>query len=288
METYPSSFVLGHKAVADILSSEVVVEEKIDGSQFSFSVIGSELFCRSRGADIYLENPPDLFTKAVETIISIKNNLKEGYIYRAEAVTSLKHNILKYSRIPKGGLIGFDIQTDIQTFLDYDEKKAEFDRLGLETVPLFYKGIIKDVEFLNSFLSRESILGGAIEGIVIKNYNLFTFEKKIAIAKIVRNDFKEVHRSEWKKGNQLEFIINKYKTEARWRKAIIHMKELGLIKGKPSDIGFLLKEINLDILNECYDEIKEDLFRAFWPEISRGLVRGFPEWYKEKIEKGEI
>lgn len=36
--SYPSTFALGHRAIADLLLDPVLVEEKVDGSQFSFGV----------------------------------------------------------------------------------------------------------------------------------------------------------------------------------------------------------------------------------------------------------
>ena len=77
--------------------------------------------------------------------------------------------------------------------MGYEIKKAEAERLGLECVPLLYKGMIKSPDELLKFLDAESILGGTkIEGVVVKNYNLFTLEKKIAMGKFVREDFKEM------------------------------------------------------------------------------------------------
>jgi hypothetical protein len=51
----------------------------------------------------------------------------------------------------------------------------------------------------------------------------------------------------------------------------------------PKDIGLLVKEVPKDIRDECEDEIKEILFSHFWSKISRGVIRGLPEWYKKKL-----
>lgn len=57
IHSYSSIYALGHKALEDLLKTPVLVEEKLDGSQFSFGVyINQEgerlLKCRSKGADI--------------------------------------------------------------------------------------------------------------------------------------------------------------------------------------------------------------------------------------------
>jgi ATP-dependent RNA circularization protein (DNA/RNA ligase family) len=36
--SYPSIYALGHRAIRELFDGPVVVEEKIDGSQFSFGV----------------------------------------------------------------------------------------------------------------------------------------------------------------------------------------------------------------------------------------------------------
>ena len=51
LHSYPSIFNLGHRAVAGLLGGPVIVEEKIDGSQFSFGVtVDGEIVTRSKGA----------------------------------------------------------------------------------------------------------------------------------------------------------------------------------------------------------------------------------------------
>jgi hypothetical protein len=172
-----------------------------------------------------------------------------------------------------------------------ESKQIEAERIGLECVPLLYYGEVTDFEMFKGFLERKSILGGQfVEGVVVKNYAVFTKEKKVAMGKYVREEYKEVHQGEWKKNNPsgkdyVALLTEKYTTPARWMKAIQHLKDQGLIEGSPKDIGLLMKEVNKDILKECEDEIKNQLFTHFWQSISRGVVRGLPEWYKEQLAK---
>ena len=60
--SYPSIYALGHRAIAEILSSPVVIEEKIDGSQFSMCRTDGVLSCRSKGKDMILDAPEKMFT----------------------------------------------------------------------------------------------------------------------------------------------------------------------------------------------------------------------------------
>ena len=63
--SYPSIYNIGHRYVVDLLNEPVLIEEKIDGSQFSFGVFDGELKCRSKGAQLNLVAPEKMFIKAI-------------------------------------------------------------------------------------------------------------------------------------------------------------------------------------------------------------------------------
>jgi len=187
-------------------------------------------------------------------------------------------------------LIVFDIDRGNQCYLSPEEKAVEASRIGLEVVPVLFKGKIGGVEEFKDFLARESILGGTkIEGVVIKNYNRFTPDKKTLMAKYVSEEFKESHKKEWNLKDPAksveDLLIQELRTEARWQKSVQHLKELGLLTNTPKDIGILIKAIAEDIETEESDYVKERLYKAYWPKIRRALTYGFPEWYKEQLLK---
>jgi hypothetical protein len=287
ISSYPTVYALGHRAIRDIFSGPVIVQEKIDGSQFSFGRIAGEFVCRSKGKDIIPSAPEKMFIKAVATAQSMP--LTEGWIYRAEYLQSPKHNSLAYDRVPCGNLMVFDIQTAPETYLPPEQCASECHRIRLEYVPMLHEGVVDSLEKMTELLKRTSILGGCkIEGFVVKNYAVFTQEKKAAIGKYVSEAFKEIHGVEWKKAHPTQTdvahtLVAQFKTEARWRKAIQHLRDAGLIEGSPKDIGLLIKEIPDDILKECREEIRDRLFERFWPKIKRGVISGFPEFYKQEL-----
>ena len=289
--SYPSVFAIGHNMIQDIFSGPVIVEEKIDGSNFSMGVFDGQLLCRSKGAQLVIDAPERMFELAIETAKSLKSILHPEWIYRCEYIMKPKHNTLKYSRVPAKYLAVFDIEVSEQKFLVPHKKLAEAERIGLECVPILYNGFVTDIITFNDFLNRESILGGSkIEGVVVKNYDLFTREKKVAIGKYVSEEFKETHTTEWRKSNPtqsdiVQILIDRYRTEARWRKAIQHLAEKGLLENSPRDIGMLIREIPDDILKEHRDEIKDALFAFFWDKIKRGVTVNFPEFYKQELAK---
>jgi hypothetical protein len=166
--------------------------------------------------------------------------------------------------------------------------------LGLEIVPLVYKGKIDNIDSLMSLLDKTSILGGQkIEGIVIKNYHRFGADKKVLMGKLVSEAFKEVHKGAWRESNPtksdiIQSLIVSYRTPARWNKAIQHLKESGKLDESPKDIGSLIKEVQNDVKTECKEEIMDALFSYAWPQIQRGIVTGLPDWYKEELAKSQF
>jgi RNA ligase len=291
--SYPKVWGLGHAAISELLFDPVIIEEKIDGSQFSFGKFQGEIKMRSKGQEM-IPGKEKMFSKAEETVMRIADRLNEGWTYRTEYLQKPKHNVLAYDRTPENHIIIFDINPSEETYLPYDQKLHEARRLGLECVPQLYYGNVKNAEELTSLLERTSYLGGQkIEGFVIKNYAKFGPDKKALMGKHVSEAFKEKHKVDWKLSNPaqsdiIELIINAYRTGARWDKGIIHLKEKGLLENSAKDIGLLLKEVNLDILAECEAEMKEQLWKWAWPKVSRGLVRGLPEYYKEKLLKSQF
>lgn len=291
MKSYPKIYNLGNVAIDNIFSTEVQVEEKADGSNYSFGVINGELVCRSKGSILNILAPEKLFCNAVNTSKELETLVKPNWIYRAEYLAKPRHNVLHYDRIPNKHLLGFDIEREDGTYLSYDEKKQEFERLGLETVPLLYSGTISGYEIFRTLVDDTvSILGGAkVEGIVVKNYTLKGRDENILIGKFVSEAFKEVHKgpklTQTNKDSIIDTISSMYHTKARWNKAIQHLNERGELTTSLKDIPLLLKEISLDTKNESEEEIKELLFKWAWGKVSRKIIEGFPEYYKEYLIK---
>jgi hypothetical protein len=292
LHSYPSIFNMGHRAVADLLKDPVYVQEKVDGSQFSFGLDETgNVITRSKGAELFLETADKLFKGAVEYAHSIKDKLTPGYTYRGEVLCRPRHNTLAYDRVPRHNVVIFDVNTSEETYMPYNEVVSEANRLDLEVVPMLHAGMVNTADELRAFLETMSFLGGQkVEGVVVKpiGYGQFGPDKKALMGKYVSEAFKEIHGGEWRKNNPsnneiVEKVALQYKTPARWHKSIQHLKEAGQLEDSPRDIGKLLKEINVDVLKECEAEIKEELFKAAWPKIARIITAGFPEFYKNEL-----
>lgn len=287
---------MGHKAIADLLKQPVIVEEKVDGSQLSFrKTTEGELQMRSKGAVLNVVAPEGMFARAVESIQSRLDKLRPGITYRGEYLNAPHHNALTYNRVPNGHVILFDISPSDEAYLTPEEKALLASEIDLECVPVLFRGMVNDIHEFRALLDRESVLGGQkIEGVVIKpaDYNLFGRDKKVLMGKFVSEAFREVHQKTWTSehktpggGDIIQLLASSYGTEARWNKAVIHLREKGVIQDDPRDIGLLMKEVPEDIAKECEEAIKEQLYRWAWPQVKRMVTRGLPEFYKESLLK---
>jgi len=287
LSSYPEVFNFGHKCLDPILDGPVVVEEKVDGSQFSFGRVNGEYFCRSKGRD-QTEDTDKMFLLAKQNTEFLP--LVDGWIYRGELLNKPKHNTLCYERVPVKNVILYDIDKGDQDYLTHAEMRKHCGDIGLECVQLFYQGQVKILSGLLEFLKTPSTLGGPIEGMVIKNYGQYAPNKKVLMAKIVQDEFKEKHRKEWKNSNpsgkdKIGQIAQEFCTEARWDKAVQHLRDDGRLEGTPKDIGNLIKAVQQDIEKECAGEIKDRLWNWAKPHVSRVSTRGLPEWYKNKLRE---
>jgi hypothetical protein len=296
IHSYPKVLNIGHRYIQDLFNGTWHIEEKVDGSQISFGEIDTELFVRSKGQMLVTDAPEKMFASGVEAIKAVQDKLRENWIYRGEYLQKPKHNALTYDRIPDNHIIIFDIETEPNNFLSPEEKKAECKRLGFECIPQIEipqeRGLAS--EWIPPLLDRDSVLGGQkIEGVVIKNYTRITPDGKFMVGKFVSEAFKERHDKEWKKANPtkkdvLQELVESLKTEARYNKAIQHLKEKGVLTNTPKDIGNLLKEIHKDIIEEESEYIKDTLYKHSIGHIKRGVCGGFPEWYKTKLLDGDV
>jgi hypothetical protein len=263
-------------------------------SQFSFGRFDGVLKCRSKGQELVIDAPEKMFAAGVAAVAQL--DLHDGWTYRGEYLKSPKHNTLVYSRVPENHVIIFDINTDEETYLTPTAKAAEAFRLGLECVPLLTMTDQFDLLTFKELLERESILGGTtIEGVVLKplGYDIFGQDKKCIMGKYVSEAFKEKHKVAWKEGNPggadiIQNLIVQLKTEARWNKAVQHLRDAGEIEGDPRDIGKLMKALNSDVLKEEEAWIKEELFKWAWAKINRGINAGFAAWYKNQLVEAQL
>lgn len=291
---YPKINALGHFGLKELFLDPVIVQEKIDGSQFSFAMLEDGLHIRSKGREIFLDAPDNLFRAGVDYVKSVQDLLVKGWVYRAEYLSKPKHNTLAYSRIPKNHIILFDIMVGHQEYAAHSVLEDAAKILDIEAVPQFDAGIM-DLSKFQDYMKKESCLGGqTVEGVVVKNYRRFDQATgHILIGKYVSEAFKEVHRKDWKasnptQGDVLQKLIEEYRTPARWEKAVYRVRDEGKLENSPKDIGLLIREVWPDIVAECEEEIKQTLWNHFSKHLARGVVAGLPEWYKQRLLQSQF
>jgi hypothetical protein len=296
--SYPKVMAFGTTGTEDLLVGNVRIDEKVDGSQFGFGVEDGVLVFRSHGAQIYPENCPSMFKSAVDHIVSKQDILREMlgnatlYFY-AECIAKPKHNVLTYSNIPLGNMVLFDVLIKEGGWLVTSTLDVLANKLGITFIPPLFEGEITKEELLSmleGLTTKNSSLGGTPpEGIVVKNYSHFmnigghvwpTF------VKLVRPAFKEQHAKDWNVGgpSPLQSLIETFKgDEARWHKAIQHLKEVGQIEGSPRDIGKLCYYVAEDVGLEEKEDIKEKLWALYGRDFKRASTIGLAEWYKRLL-----
>lgn len=291
--SYPKVYALGHPVISELFSEPVLVEEKVDGSQFSFGVFGGELRCRSKGKELILDAPEKMFETAVATAREFAPLLRPGWTYRGEYLQKPHHNGLSYDRTPVKNIILFDVNDGPERYLSREAKEAEAKRIGLEIVPC-YAASVRSPDDVARLLDSVSCLGGAkIEGLVFKQYARFAKDGKCLMGKYVREDFKEIQGKQWRSDNPsggdiIEQWGERVRTPARWEKAAQHLRERGELTNSPRDIGNLLKEVQHDIDEECSDEIMRALWDHARKQILRKSVAGLPEWWKERLLESQF
>ena len=297
IKAFPKIFHIGDGMIPNLFKGEVEITEKIDGSQFAFGVDeNGQVVMRSHGQELTNTDIPKMFKKAAEQVERIGEKLRDAQLkdiyFYCEYLEKPHHNTLTYSRIPYNNLYLFGVYNRGQWNSKDIMLKEWADNLGIERPNVLYVGEIKNPEELEKYLETDSILGNTkVEGIVVKNYNepfmRGSFFIPISMGKYVSEKFKEKHDKNWKenkttKGN-LELFIASFRTEARWEKAIQHLKENDELNNAPKDIGKLMKEIDRDIKEEELENIKNTLLRIYLPDIQRKSKAGFAEYYKKSL-----
>lgn len=297
--SYCKILTLGSAYTDSALVGDVVVQEKVDGSAIKFGLTDQkELIIGSRNTILGHADENKMFKEGYEHIMSIADKIKRfppcTYFY-GEYLQKNRHNAIKYDRIPLNHIVLFDVVSEGRYF-DRQKLAETALELTIDVVPEVYRGRIEDRGFLAGLIANtQSYLGGSlVEGVVIKNYGqtiLLGGQVYPLFTKLVRPEFKEVanqRQKEFKPRLTLEDYFQSFCTEARWLKAIQKMKDNGTWLKDPKDIGSLIKIVQEDIVTEESENIRQHFYTTFIPEILRCSVKGLPQFYKDKLFKGEL
>lgn len=276
---HPKVYRLEAPEVKAIKQCVVSVTEKIDGSQIGFGWVDGQFIIRSKETRINPAQPTGLFANAAKCLFEMRDSLPKDRFFYGECLNSVRHNKLRYGRVPANHVIIFAVTGEEGKLEDYSVMAEIASQCGFECVPLLYQGSF-DEEKINALVGKQSVLGGVeAEGVVIKGSN----GDELLCAKIVREDFKEVNNKRLrlqKQGDErLEEFFESFATEARWDKAKQHLAERGELEGKSSDLGKIIAEVNRDIEAEEETAIKEFLYKHFRKQLLKRATAGIPAWF---------
>ena len=296
--SYTKVLTIGARGTEHLLRGEVVVQEKVDGSQFAFGIDAEgNIGCRSHHQQIDMNGGAGMFEAAVAYVREISPYIGGlwGALYQnpitwyCEYLQRPKQNVLAYDRTPTNHLVLFDMSIDGE-WQPHEALVTHAHELGIDAIPQLYRSTVASLDELRPLLETKSYLGGqTVEGIVIKNYaELLAIGGRTyqVFCKWVNAAFKERNAKNWAKESnkgKLEAYLESFCAEGRWQKAVQHLRERGVLLDAPQDIGPLIKEIQRDVEEEEAENIKRDLYRMYIEEIKRHATRRFPEWYKEQL-----
>lgn len=284
---------LGHKSTVDVLrvGDIIVIQEKLDGANASFTFDNGELHAFSRNRKLDASNTlGGYYEFIVSKFKDTKHLLNEDYIYFGEWLNPHK---VKYEGYEKQFFL-FDIYSKSkQQYLDFKEVEHEAITLGLNLIPVFYRGKYESFEQLESYVGQTKVNGKIGEkhlgeGIVVKNIDYRDRFGNQMFVKLVVDEFREVQKQKKAKNptefmNTTEYILaESLATKGRIDKIIYKLRDEGVI-GKNIDkkeIGLVFKECNLrtyeDILKEESDslvDINVEDFRKFTSNFAKKYAR---------------
>jgi hypothetical protein len=212
----------------------------------------------------------------------------------------IKHTIT-YTNAPP--VIGLDIrlkhannQEGAGLFLGRDSREQEFKRLGIENVPLVWRGTVEELKKMNirELIPKSKFFDGMAEGIVIKNYCRKATEGNHQVyAKLVRDEFKEDNKAVFgsikNPVSDTSKIVDRFCTDARIRKAVmiyVTQADMGLHRKLMTVVP---RYVMLDIFKEEIETIlKEFKFldtKDFRVKVTKNCLRVIDEIIVEKGDK---
>ena len=129
---------LGTEETDGIFNGKVVVQEKVDGANFSFFVEDNKLTFASRNMVMVDKKNSDnwkAMLPVTEAFNQHKDKFNPNYLYVGE---STQRHTISYMDIPN--FIGYDIwNEETESFLDWKEAKKEFESIGLSFIHVHFE-----------------------------------------------------------------------------------------------------------------------------------------------------
>ena len=272
----------------------IVVQEKIDGANFSIRYDKDsndiKAFSRKKPLD-FKDNLRGAWNWSQTLDIElVKTVLGDNLILFAEWL--VKHTV-PYPDEKYQNAYFYDIyDTNSKQYLTQDIVEEKVKALGLNYVPVFYKGEFTSWDELNTFVGKTEMGGEYGEGIVVKNQTKLNnpntrlpFYTKIVCEQFCETkghkDSKVVDLEKVAERERLQLITETIVTEARVVKLLHKMVDEGIIPEDwdEHDMGTIAKNISKEVYYDCLKEESEtvneigEMFGKLASSIAMRIVR---------------
>ena len=269
--------------VAGILSGDVVVMPKLDGTNASLFVKDGVIFAGSRHRQLQegkdnADFRKSLIEKGEELFPQVLNYLSEhpNHIVYGEWLGAPGNSFPGYIKsYLNQGFFVFDVyDLDTESYIPYDVYSSAFgdyDNL-IPVIGKFHNPTREEIEKCLDNTDYNLAPGSKGEGIVIKNYDFRDNWGNIQIAKIVRDEYlQEKSTKKVVAGNNEEAFVNKFCTDAFMSKCqakVMTILEMEEWENNKKTIGIFL---NL-CLNDLMEEEFWDFFKKKKGEVNLSVI----------------
>ena len=278
MKKYDSIPRYGKQGTRDILGTEVVVMEKLDGANASFGIIDGELKMFSRNQELNEYNTLRGFYDWVRHNVDPRK-LFVSTIYFGEWL--VPHTV-QYKKEVQNEFYLFDIyDVKTDTYLDWNITVQVAKHLGLRTPEVFFRGELHSMTDVDKYLGQSELtdIPNAGEGIVVKDYEGQQF------VKIVSDKFKETKSIKQPSLDRTDIgtLIDSVLTPQRVEKLIHKKIDLGLLPTELdiTDTGNVLKALSSDVVNDIFEEE----MHIFLDMLRKKIGKKTPTVVRELLEK---
>lgn len=252
-------------------NDDIVIQEKVDGSNFSIRYDNENNIVRAYSRKTELNEQNNLrgayeWSQSLNVDL-VKKVLGNNLVLFAEYL--VKHTVV-YPEERYNNVYCFDVYDTLQEkYLLQSEVKNIVSQLGLTYAPDFYVGKFVSWEHCNSFVGKTDLGGEYGEGVVVKNQSRLndTNTRLPYYIKIVGEKFCEIKQTKHKpidmeklKINQIqEELVSSVVTEARVSKLLNKMVDEGLIPydWDEHNMSVIAKNIGKEVFYDCKKEEPE-------------------------------
>ena len=280
MKKYDSIPRYGKQGTRDILGTEVVIMEKLDGANASFGIIDGKLKMFSRNQELNEHNTLRGFYDWV------KQNIKPGSVFVNTIYFGewLVPHTVQYKKEARSKFYLFDIyDVKTDTYLDWNITVQAAKHLGLRTPEVFFRGELHSMTDVDKYIGQSELteIPNTGEGIVVKDYIGQQF------VKIVSDKFKETKSIKQPSLNKsdIDSVVDSVLTTQRVEKLIHKKIDLGLLPTELdiTDTGNVLKTLSSDVVNDIFEEE----MHIFLDMLRKKISKKTPIAVRELLEQWE-